>query len=170
MNKHVGVRALLVVTLAMLLVVTGGCGKKKKGITPGIDGAAGGNGNQMSDLEQEKLLFGKSGLEPVYFDYDSFTLRPDAIATLNKNAELIKQTSSIAIQVAGHCDERGTQEYNLALGEKRAQAVRSFLVQAGVAGNRLVTISYGEECPAVQGTGEAVWAKNRRAEFNKATM
>ena len=77
---------------------------------------------------------------------------------------------NVIVQIAGHCDERGTQEYNLALGEKRAQSVRNHLRQLGVPGDRLVTISYGEEAPAVPGQSEAAWAQNRRCEFMRAPL
>jgi peptidoglycan-associated lipoprotein len=80
-------------------------------------------------------------------------------------AEAMKASKSAAIQIEGHCDERGTVEYNLALGERRAQSVKNFLSQLGVDGARLSTISYGEEKPVVQGHSEDAWAKNRRAEF-----
>lgn len=123
------------------------------------------------NLDLERLLFepgSKYGLQTVYFDYDSSALRPDAMETLRQNAEKIRQVPGVVIQLAGHCDERGTQEYNLALGERRALAVRNYLIQLGVSGDRLVTISYGKERPAVDGHNEAAWAKNRRVEFNRA--
>jgi peptidoglycan-associated lipoprotein len=106
------------------------------------------------------------GLQTIYFDYDSSAIRSDAMATLKSNAENIKKVPGKMIQIAGHCDSRGTQEYNLALGERRALAVRTYLMQVGIPGDRLTTISYGAESPAVPGNGESAWAKNRRAEFN----
>ncbi len=111
-------------------------------------------GEGQPNLDLEKLLFtpgSQYGLETIYFDFDSSSLRPDAIATLQKNAEKIKQVPGVIIQLAGHCDERGTQEYNLALGERRALAVRDYLIKLGIPGERLVTISYGEEFPADPG-------------------
>lgn len=128
-------------------------------------------GDGLPQLELERLLFepgSQYGLQTVYFDYDSNALRPDAMATLRENAEKIKQVPGVVIQLAGHCDERGTQEYNLALGERRALAVRQYLIQLGVSGDRLITISYGKEFPAVLGSNEAAWTKNRRVEFNRA--
>jgi peptidoglycan-associated lipoprotein len=106
------------------------------------------------------------GLLTIYFDFDSAAISPEAMATLKSNAERIKSVPKIVIQIAGHCDSRGTQEYNLALGERRALAVRTFLIQCGVSGDRLVTISYGSEFPAVPGNNETAWSKNRRVEFN----
>jgi peptidoglycan-associated lipoprotein len=129
------------------------------------------SGEGQPNLDLERLLFepgSKYGLQTVYFDFDSSALRPDAMETLRQNAEKIKQVPGVVIQLAGHCDERGTQEYNLALGERRALAVRNYLIQLGVSGDRLVTISYGKERPAVEGHNESAWAKNRRVEFNRA--
>jgi peptidoglycan-associated lipoprotein len=107
----------------------------------------------------------QSLLETVYFDFDSFVLTATARDVLSKDAEQIKKKISGKIQVEGHCDERGSDEYNLALGEKRARAAMNYLVTLGVAADRLSVISYGKEKPAEKGTGEAAWAKNRRAEF-----
>lgn len=102
---------------------------------------------------------------PIYFGFDDYTLSPEAQSTLTAMAEAMKANKSAVVQVEGHCDERGTVEYNLALGERRAQSVKNFLAQLGVEGARLSTISYGEEKPVVQGHTEEAWAKNRRAEF-----
>ena len=155
--------------VAVALLMGAGCKHNKGGevetnMTP--PETTTGTGEPAIDLDS--LLFGPSGLQAVYFDYDSSSLRPDAMATLKENVEKVKQAPGIIIQIAGHCDERGTQEYNLALGERRALAVRAYLIQLGVSGDRLVTISYGEEYPAVVGHDEAAWAKNRRCEFQKA--
>jgi len=107
-----------------------------------------------------------SQLESVYFDFDSHTLSAAARQTLERNAALLNQTADLVIVVGGHCDERGSDEYNLALGEQRANAVKSHLSTLGVSAGRMKTISYGEERPAVIGTDEAAWSQNRRAAFN----
>lgn len=107
-----------------------------------------------------------SQLETVYFEYDAHVLSPVARQTLERNAELLRKEAGLAVIVEGHCDERGSDEYNLALGELRATTVKGYLVTLGVAAERLKTLSYGEERPAVPGTEEAAWAKNRRAAFN----
>ena len=110
---------------------------------------------------------GDPSLGTVYFDFDSAVLRSDAIAILDKHAAVIRSRGgSGLIQIAGHCDERGTQEYNLALGERRALAVREYLMKLGVPGDRMVTISFGEEDPADAGHDESAWAQNRRGMFN----
>src|SRR5882762_6477749 len=98
----------------------------------------------------------------VYFDTDQSTVREDGRATLTKQAAWLKQYSNYQITVEGHCDERGTREYNIALGERRATAVRQFLIAQGVPAARLKTISYGKERPEVVGSDEGSWARNRR--------
>jgi peptidoglycan-associated lipoprotein len=104
--------------------------------------------------------------EAVYFDFDKSDLRQDARDVLSKNAEIIlKSLPGAKIQVEGHCDERGSAEYNLALGERRARSVQNYLTTLGVTAGNLSIISYGKEKPAVIGSDEAAWAKNRRAEF-----
>ena len=103
--------------------------------------------------------------ETVYFSYDDYTLTSDSQERLAKIADSLKANGTAAVQIEGHCDERGSIEYNMALGERRAQSVKNYLGQLGVDGARLSTISYGEEKPVAKGHNEAAWAKNRRAEF-----
>jgi peptidoglycan-associated lipoprotein len=102
---------------------------------------------------------------PVFFDYDSYGLRDDARAALDGNAKLMRGNAKVAITIEGHCDERGTAEYNQALGEKRAQAARDYLVAAGIESGRITIISYGKERPFATGSDEASWQQNRRAHF-----
>jgi peptidoglycan-associated lipoprotein len=104
-------------------------------------------------------------LETVYFEYDSDALRPDAQASLDKKIPLLIANPAVRFQVAGHCDNRGTDEYNLALGRRRAEMVKRYLSDRGVDASRIETISFGAERPAVQGEGEDAWSKNRRDEF-----
>ena len=104
--------------------------------------------------------------ETIYFDFDKADLSKAARDVLSKNAEVaLKSDAGKKIQVEGHCDERGSAEYNLALGERRAKSSMQYLITLGVKADRLSVISYGKEKPAVQGSDEAAWAKNRRAEF-----
>jgi peptidoglycan-associated lipoprotein len=107
----------------------------------------------------------RSVLKPVYFDYDKSSIRPEYQPVLEGIARWMGKQTDRQLLVEGHCDERGTDEYNLALGERRALAVRRYLVALGVAADRVHTISYGEEKPADPASTEAAWAKNRRAEF-----
>jgi peptidoglycan-associated lipoprotein len=104
-------------------------------------------------------------LKDVFFDYDKATVRDDQKAALAENASWLKANPGAKLLVEGHCDERGTAEYNLALGERRAKAVKDALVGAGIAADRLSTISYGEERPFVLGHDESAWKWNRRAHF-----
>ncbi len=106
-----------------------------------------------------------SKLQRIHFDFDQYTLSPEARDILAANAALLKAHPDLKIRIEGHCDERGSDEYNLALGERRAVAARDYLVSLGVAADRLSTISYGEEMPLDPASNEAAWAKNRRAEF-----
>jgi peptidoglycan-associated lipoprotein len=103
--------------------------------------------------------------ENVLFAYDQYTLTSDSQSRLTALADNLKGHATAVAQIEGHCDERGSIEYNLALGEKRAQSVKSFLVNLGIPEARLTTISYGEEKPAAEGHDEGAWSKNRRAEF-----
>ena len=106
-----------------------------------------------------------SPLKEIYFDFDRYDLRADARAILKSNAEWLKGNPSVRIEIEGHCDERGTNEYNLALGAKRAQAAKDYLASLGIAVNRLSTISYGEEVPVCKEHNEECWQKNRRDRF-----
>ena len=99
----------------------------------------------------------------VYFDFDQSVVREDGRQTLNKQAEWLKKYTNYAITIEGKCDERGTREYNLALGERRANAVKQYLVAQGLPAQRINTISYGKERPEVVGSDEGAWARNRVA-------
>jgi peptidoglycan-associated lipoprotein len=104
-------------------------------------------------------------LKDVFFDYDKAVVRTDQQAALTENAAWLKANPGAKLLIEGHCDERGTAEYNLALGERRAKAVKDFLVTAGIPADRVSTISYGEERPFVLGHDESAWKWNRRAHF-----
>ena len=104
-------------------------------------------------------------LAPIFFDFDKYELRSGDREILKRNADQLLETPDAIIRIEGHCDERGTVEYNLALGEKRARAAMQFLVDMGVDPNRLSIVSYGEERPLDLGHDEKAWTKNRRAEF-----
>lgn len=104
-------------------------------------------------------------LNDIYFDFDSSDIREDQRSTLDGNGTWMLHNTSATVQIEGHCDERGTVEYNLALGERRAQGAKGYLVSFGVPDARLTTISYGEERPADPGHDENAWAKNRRCHF-----
>jgi peptidoglycan-associated lipoprotein len=104
-------------------------------------------------------------LRDVYFDYDSANLSAEAQSILDADGKVLMDNASVSVQIEGHCDERGTVEYNLSLGDRRAQSARDYLVRYGVPASRLSTVSYGEERPFATGSDESAWAQNRRAHF-----
>ena len=106
-------------------------------------------------------------MDDVHFEYDKYTLTPEARQVLNETARRLKDNADAVIQIEGHCDERGTQEYNLALGQRRAQAAKDYLADFGIDPGRVTNISYGEERPLDPASNEEAWAKNRRAHFNR---
>lgn len=117
---------------------------------------------EKADLTLEQV---QRQLRTIYFDFDKFDLSDSARSDLRNNADVLKDNAKFNVVVGGHCDERGSIEYNLALGERRAKATRDYLVTLGVNASRVRIVSYGEEKPADRGHSEAAWAKNRRAEF-----
>ena len=116
-------------------------------------------------VEEPKPTLQESQFQTVYFDFDKYNLRADAKASVDANYALLNEFSDAIVKIEGHCVERGTVEYNLSLGEKRARAVMDYLVGKGIAAARLSIISYGKERPIDPGHNETAWAKNRRAEF-----
>ncbi|NNG00853.1 MAG: peptidoglycan-associated lipoprotein Pal [Desulfobacteraceae bacterium] len=112
--------------------------------------------------EMEEMRFQN---EHIYFEFDSAVLLPEAQNTLRRKAEWLRTYADAMVVVEGHCDERGTNAYNLALGEKRAESAKSFLIDLGISGMRIDTISYGEERPLDMSSNEEAWAKNRRGQF-----
>jgi peptidoglycan-associated lipoprotein len=117
--------------------------------TPGIEGE----------------VFESSLLKPIFFDYDKYDIRPADTEILKGNSALLKKFPNMKIQIEGHCDERGTNEYNLALGERRANSTKKYLTSLGITADRVSTISYGEEKPMDPAHNEEAWTKNRRAHF-----
>jgi len=176
---------LLAITATLsLAVLVAGCnfGRKKGpgGPGTGFDGGFGVGTGLGANIDGEDYTFSlpfdqdpnrtpvsdaETGLEVVYFAFDSSTLAPSELFKIERAAGYLRSNPRHVMIVEGHCDERGSAEYNLSLGEFRAQAVRSYLISLGIEGNRLQTRSFGFEKPAVIGSGEAVWAQNRRAVF-----
>jgi peptidoglycan-associated lipoprotein len=132
---------------------TGGAGAASTPAAPAASGIRPGS--------QEDLAVNAG--DRVFFDYNQYSLKPDAVRTLQRQAAWMQRNANVRLIVEGHADERGTREYNIALGNRRAVAVRDQLQSLGVAGTRLSTISYGKERPAVVGSNEAAWSQNRRA-------
>lgn len=123
--------------------------------------------SSLKDLQEGKppITPASSPLKDIYFEYDRYDLNADARTVLRANADWLKSNPNARVEIEGHCDERGTNEYNLALGAKRAQSTREYLTTLGVAAPRLSTISYGEEIPVCREQEESCWKQNRRARF-----
>lgn len=151
---------------AIALTISTAAACKKQAPPESADAAMDdGSGSKTAQAPREVLDEVLSNFAKVHFATDSADLDSTSKQALARNAELLRGHASIAIEVEGHADERGTTDYNLALGEKRANAVRVFLLGAGVEGSRVRTVSFGEERPAVSGHSETAWSENRRAEF-----
>jgi peptidoglycan-associated lipoprotein len=150
----------MVLTLAVL-VSFAACAKKPKPEESSIPGGAAADENIMGDSDNNKAM----GLQTVHFPYDSFTLNTEAKSVLKSNADILKEKPSLKIQIEGHCDQRGGIQYNIALGEKRANATKNYIVDMGVKADRITTISYGKERPIDSAMNEDAFAKNRRANF-----
>ena len=152
----------------------GGAGTAKSGADSRAGEGARGAGKEadtdrssLKQLQEGKppITPASSPLKDIYFDYDRYDLSSDARTVLRANADWLKNNSNVRVEIEGHCDERGTNEYNLALGAKRAQSAREYLATLGVAPARLSTISYGEEIPVCKEQDESCWRQNRRARF-----
>lgn len=113
-----------------------------------------------------KIVDSKTGLQAIFFDYDKADIKPEYQGVLKSNAKVIKDGDNKSVVIAGHCDERGSDEYNIALGQRRASSVKDYLVSLGVSGGSLKTKSFGEEKPAKDCHEESCWSANRRAEFS----
>jgi peptidoglycan-associated lipoprotein len=160
-------RSFLALGIMVLSLSLMGCPKK-----PGMNPDEGANGSGEiadTDLGTPGLADSDSnnamGMQTVFFPFDSFEIVGENRDALKNNIKIMKENPNVTVQIEGHCDERGGIQYNLALGEKRAGAIKQQMVAAGVAGSRITTISMGKEKPLVMGTGEDVWAKNRRGNF-----
>ncbi len=155
------------VVLAFSLMM-GGCAKKQTAAEPAPAPAPAPMAAPAPDMSKEKeLAAAKAAIagEKVFFDFDKFDIKPEGRTALNKKAELLKKFPEIKVLVEGNCDERGTAEYNMALGQRRAKAAYDYLVILGVKASQLETVSFGKERPAEMGKNEAAWSKNRRDEF-----
>ncbi|MBI5317577.1 MAG: peptidoglycan-associated lipoprotein Pal [Nitrospirae bacterium] len=119
-------------------------------------------GRQIDEIRAEQAASAAAGLRDVFFAYDSWVITEEGRQALSRNAEWIKSNSNALLKVEGHCDERGTSAYNLVLGEKRAKAVRNYLVELGVGANRLSVVSYGKERPSCTEHAESCYQQNRR--------
>ena len=185
-------RQFAVIALLVVVLGAGACGKKKPPVARPMPTPATTGGTTTANpppapptpvpdttpippeprISDDPLVSGdldvinkNSPFQPVFFFLDSFDVAGDAQKALTANAEILKKYPSWVITIEGHCDERGTAEYNLALGEKRALAAKTYLVSLGIPADRLRTVSYGKEFPFDPGHDEDAWSKNRRAHF-----
>ena len=163
------------VFMTAVLLAAGGCIHSKRSAFRNLTGKPVGETITEEELESlgispelsaRGIVFAETDeLRTVYFGYNRSDIKPFTRKMLDENAGWLKKNPKIKVQIEGHCDERGTVDYNLALGQRRASTVRRYLVALGISPSRLYTISYGEEQPVDSGHDESSWAKNRRAEF-----
>ncbi len=172
-------KGMYVVTLMVfsLFLVMAGCQKEATKVTPepgpAVEKPEPKPETEEKEKKQEKTAESEAkkqekiplSFQTVHFEFDKYNISPDQRDVLAHDAQVLKAYPEVKVLISGHCDERGTTEYNLALGQKRANTVKNYLENYGIDGSRLSTISYGEEQPVAEGHNEAAWAKNRRAEF-----
>ena len=163
------IKRFMVLVALLSLVAVAGCGGDKA-VDEGVASEPAPAPTEPTEAPIEEPVSQPTDMSPVslndiYFDFDQHNLSSEAKSTLEANARELKRMSDAGVTIEGHCDERGTKAYNLALGEKRANAAKDYLVTLGVTASRINTISYGKERPFDTGTGESAWAKNRRAHF-----
>lgn len=162
----IGIFAVLVFGLAIFT----GCAEKKTVVTDGSAQEQKVAAAQTADTTKEQSAKMRAAaiaatVSDINFDFDKSNIRPDAREILKTNADVFLNNSASTIVIGGYCDERGTAEYNMALGQKRAQEAKKYLVNLGIKESKMKTISYGEERPLDPGSNEEAWAKNRRAHF-----
>lgn len=158
-------------SLAIVALIAGCSSGTKLNNAPVTDGGAGAGGAASGVAPVSVDANAQNAQGPVgvariiYFDFDSYTVKPEYQAVIDGHARFLKANPQRHVSIEGHTDERGGREYNLALGQKRSEAVRKSLVLLGVNDNQIEAVSFGKEKPAVQGSGEEAWAQNRRAEI-----
>lgn len=148
----------------MVLSLSVGCSKKQN-INPEDAGNAGVSDSDISSNASDSDSGNAMGMQTINFPFDSFEIVGENREKLRNNIQIMKSNPSVAVQIEGHCDERGGIQYNLALGEKRANSIKQQMVAGGIGGSRLTTISFGKEKPVASGSGEDAWAQNRRGNF-----
>jgi peptidoglycan-associated lipoprotein len=142
-------------------------GGQKTGESAGVSGGASAGMSALAQEREQKLRMAMESFESekIYFDFDKSDLKPEARAILDKKADWLRSNPQYRLRIEGNCDDRGSNEYNVALGERRADSAMKYLISEGIPANRLSTISYGEEKPTCTQETEGCWAKNRRDEF-----
>jgi peptidoglycan-associated lipoprotein len=162
--------SIVLVGLALVLALAPGCSSRKKVTSEANIEPPPSESTPPAPPSEEKApppttesTGERLSLEDAFFDFDDFALRQDAKSSLERDGKYLQKNDGVKVVIEGHCDERGSVEYNLALGEKRARAAKDYLVSYGIPATRLTTISYGKERPFDTGHEEGAWAKNRRA-------
>ncbi len=175
-QRHVLGLTVLVALSLLLVLGLGGCSKKQQeadisgmpsdvSSEAPIDVADNDIPVAQPGTEASDVITGDMGLKPVFFDFDKHELTSQAREALNANGRILKENKAMRVTIEGHCDERGTTQYNLALGEKRARSAMNYLASLGVESGRMEIVSYGKERPFMMGHDESSWAQNRRAHF-----
>jgi peptidoglycan-associated lipoprotein len=169
MSMHSKWRLIAALSLVVLVGAATGCSRKPRvvEIPPTQETKPVTEVVKTPEVKAETPVAATLELKDVFFDYDRFVLRDESREALNGNGKMLVDAAGAKVLLEGHCDERGTVEYNLALGERRANAVKGYLVQYGVDAGRISTISYGEERPFAPGNEESAWSQNRRVHFVK---
>ncbi len=181
-REKAGYRIVMGLVIVMALFVFGGCAKKAQ-VPPGPEevervdveevpreAVPSVQGDAAEELTEESLRAQarqelQDRLEDIHFDFDKYNIRPDARRILKKNYQILQEAPGAELFIEGHCDERGTVEYNLALGQRRANAARDYMISLGMGAAQISTVSYGEERPLDPRSTEEAWAKNRRCHF-----
>ncbi len=160
----------LLLAMALVAVMAAGCAKKPAPVEPAAPVVS--QPAPVAPVMQETVVteapvqpMAPTAMRRIFFDFDQYVLTAEAKAILADNAAYLKANGGVQVRIEGHCDERGSDEYNLALGERRARAAMNYLLSLGVAAKRLDVISYGEERPLDPARNDMAWSKNRRAEF-----
>ena len=184
MRNYRVITVFLVFLISVSLAFSVGCAKKgtvavdekpavaeQKPVAPPPPKAEVKEKQQLAQADRAAIKEAAEGVSPIagfdyiYYDYDKYTVKPEYRDTLNKLADWLKSKPEYSLRIEGNCDERGTAEYNLALGEKRANSAKDYLVKLGLSADKINTISYGKEKPVDPGHNEQAWAKNRNAHF-----
>jgi peptidoglycan-associated lipoprotein len=175
-------RKLLAATMGAVLLLVAGCGKPIQRVPKTAEavvgdeagglqgssaqgtGASAASAGTVGDAQANGASAPAGAARLIYFDFDSSEIRPEFVSVIAAHAHALARNASVRVRLEGHTDERGSPEYNIGLGERRAQAVRRALMLQGVTDAQVATVSYGEERPAMAGQGETSWTKNRRVE------
>lgn len=173
--KKINIPLRLFGILVLGLAISAGCAKKQTTVTaqpsgqPGTrqqpSSAPGVTPQPQTPQAPREAVPAQLSFAPIYYDYDTSNIREDQLSIASRNAQLLENYPTINIRIEGNCDERGSEEYNLSLGQRRADSVRDYFANYGISSSRMTTVSYGEMRPVATGQNEAAWAQNRRCDI-----